>query len=205
MYLRYISKQNWKSEEIYSEFSEDGLRKSIWKIKGKEVYKLLEETGNHRFTRYSPFSKNKKLHTSFVGVTVEKAQLSSVFEINKSDVDMSFFKGSGAGGQHRNKVETGVRLIHKPTGTVVECVSERSQHHNRSLAWERLMIKLSNIEKEKEILKNQQNWNGKIKIGFGDRRRTYKLETNIVKDELNGKQVNQAQKILDGNLDIIIG
>lgn len=204
MYLKYISKNNWHCEEIYIDNNEDGLRKAIWKVCGENVNKLIQEKGNHRFTRYSPFSKNKKLHTSFVGVNVEKANLDKKIDINKNDVDMSFFKGSGAGGQHRNKVETGVRLIHKPTGIVVESVSERSQHHNRAIAWERLAIKLVNMEKEKSKHKNHKEWNEKNTIGFGDRKRTYKLEMSIIKDEISGKQTNQIQKILDGNLDIFI-
>lgn len=204
MYLKYISKNNWKCEEVYVDENEYGLRKAIWKIQGKSVEKLIQEKGNHRFTRYSPFSKNKKLHTSFVGVNVERANIEKKIDINKIDVDMSFFKGSGAGGQHRNKVETGVRLIHKPTGIVVESVSERSQHHNRAIAWERLTIKLITMEKENLRNKNQREWNDKNTIGFGDRRRTYKLEVSIIKDELSGKQTNQVQKVLDGNLDIFI-
>lgn len=204
MYLKYISKNNWKCEEVYVDENEDGLRKAIWKIQGKSVEKLIQEKGNHRFTRYSPFSKNKKLHTSFVGVNVERANIEKKIDINKFDVDMSFFKGSGAGGQHRNKVETGVRLIHKPTGIMVESVSERSQHHNRAIAWERLTIKLITMEKENLRNKNQREWNDKNTIGFGDRRRTYKLEISIIKDELSGKQTNQVQKVLDGNLDIFI-
>jgi len=204
MYLRFATKNKWKTTEIYIDSNEDGIRKAIWKFEGKNVNILLDESGNHRFTRYSPYSKDKKLHTSFVGVKVEEFVKSSNIILDKNDVTMSFFKGSGAGGQHRNKVETGVRLVHLPTGIVVESVSERSQHHNRDLAWERLSMKVQNYENELKDKSKKEKWKGQAIIGFGERRRTYKLEAGFIKDEKTGKQINQVQKILNGDLENLI-
>lgn len=204
MYLRFANKNNWKITEVYIDSNEDGIRKAIWKFEGKNTYSLIKESGNHRFTRYSPYSKDKKLHTSFVGVKVDKIKHNSKVFVDKKDVTMSFFKGSGAGGQHRNKVETGVRLVHVPTGIFVEAVSERSQHQNREIAWERLTMK---IEEYQAGLKNQEKqnlWKSKSQIGFGERRRTYKLDAGFIKDELLGKQINQVNKFLDGDISVLL-
>jgi len=204
MYLRFFAKQpKWIVTDVFIDSTADGIRKALWKIEGKGVNKLIEESGNHRFTRASPYSKTKKLHTSFVGIKVEEVKRQEWPRINEKDVEMSFFRGSGAGGQHRNKVETGVRLVHVPTGIVAEAVSERSQHQNREIAWERLMTKIANQEIDKRNAKAKTNWESKGVIGFGERRRSYKLDANIVKDEQTGNEIRQVDKILNGGLELV--
>lgn len=203
MYLRFFDRQGWTNLVVNIDETPEGIKKSLFKVSGKGVRVLLEEKGNHRFTRVSPFSKTKKLHTSFVGVNIEKVVKQGSVEVNEKDVSLSFFKGSGAGGQHRNKVETGVRLVHKPTGIVVEAVSERSQHQNREIAWERLYTKIANLEREKEKREGHNGWQNKGSIGFGERRRTYKLDAGFIKDEITGSEIRQVDKVLDGDLSLI--
>lgn len=204
MYLRFFAKQpKWIVTDVFIDSTADGIRKALWKVEGKGVNKLIEESGNHRFTRASPYSKTKKLHTSFVGIKVEEVKRQEWLRINEKDVEMAFFKGSGAGGQHRNKVETGVRLVHIPTGIVAEAVSERSQHQNREIAWERLMTKIANQEINKRNAKAKTDWESKGVIGFGERRRSYKLDANIVKDEQTGNEVRQVDKVLNGGLELV--
>lgn len=204
MYLRFFAKQpKWIVTDVFIDSTADGIRKALWKVEGKGVNKLIEENGNHRFTRASPYSKTKKLHTSFVGIKVEEVKRQEWLRINEKDVEMSFFRGSGAGGQHRNKVETGVRLVHVPTGIVAEAVSERSQHQNREIAWERLMTKIANQEIDKRNAKAKTDWESKGVIGFGERRRSYKLDANIVKDEQTGNEVRQVDKVLNGGLELV--
>lgn len=204
MYLRFFAKQpKWIVIDVFIDSTADGIKKALWKVEGKGVNKLIEESGNHRFTRASPYSKTKKLHTSFVGIKVEEVKRQEWPRINEKDVDMAFFKGSGAGGQHRNKVETGVRLVHIPTGIVAEAVSERSQHQNREIAWERLMTKIANQEINKRNAKAKTDWESKGVIGFGERRRSYKLDANIVKDEQTGNEVRQVDKVLNGGLELV--
>lgn len=203
MYLRFFERQGWTVVVINIDETPDGIKKSLFKVSGKGVGKILEEKGNHRFTRISPFSKTKKLHTSFVGVSAEKVVKQGTVDIKEKDVDLSFFRGSGAGGQHRNKVETGVRLVHKPTGVIVEAVSERSQHQNREIAWERLNTKIANLERERAKTEGQQGWQNKGSIGFGERRRTYKLDAGFIKDEITGSEIRQVDKVLDGDLSLI--
>lgn len=204
MYLRFFAKQpKWIVTDVFIDSTADGIRKALWKVEGKGVNKLIEEGGNHRFTRASPYSKTKKLHTSFVGIKVEEVKRQEWLRINEKDVEMSFFRGSGAGGQHRNKVETGVRLVHVPTGIVAEAVSERSQHQNREIAWERLMTKIANQEIDKRNAKAKTDWESKGVIGFGERRRSYKLDANIVKDEQTGNEVRQVDKVLNGGLELV--
>lgn len=204
MYLRFFAKQpKWIVTDVFIDSTADGIRKALWKVEGKGVNKLIEENGNHRFTRASPYSKTKKLHTSFVGIKVEEVKRQEWPRISEKDVEMSFFRGSGAGGQHRNKVETGVRLVHIPTGIVAEAVSERSQHQNREIAWERLMTKIANQEIDKRNAKAKTDWESKGVIGFGERRRSYKLDANIVKDEQTGSEVCQVDKVLNGGLELV--
>lgn len=202
MYLKFAERQRWAVTDVACDETPDGVRRAVWKLEGKGVDVLLSENGNHRFTRPSPFG-NGKLHTSFVGVKVETVRPQEWPEVAPADVVMSFFKGSGPGGQHRNKTESGVRLVHRPTNTVVEAVSERSQHANRDIAWERLLSKLARREADARQQAAADRWNEQGVIGFGARRRSYKLDANLVKDERTGNEIRQVQKVLDGHLDLV--
>lgn len=205
MYVKYLLSLSKTSFEIITEqVSSYGLKYSLIKVVTKQKLDLSYESGVHRLTRVSPFG-NGKLHTSFANVNIlflDKSSVSLIENISKNEVDMSFYRGSGAGGQHRNKVETGVRLKHKKTGIVVEVCSERSQHQNKENAFKLLAIKINNklaLEKKQQ---NNTNYNNRTDISFGQQVRTYKLDKNIIKNEINNFSTQKIKEVLNGNINI---
>jgi peptide chain release factor 2 len=181
-----------------------GIKHVTFVIKGDRAYGMLKtEIGIHRLVRISPFDANKKRHTSFASVyAYPDVEDEIVIEINPADVKTDTYRAGGAGGQHVNKTDSAVRLTHMPTGTVVQCQSERSQHQNKERAWKLLRAKLYDLElkkrKEAEALAESQ----KSDISWGNQIRSYVLHPyRLVKDHRTKHESSDADRILDGDLD----
>ena len=163
---------------------------------------LKAESGTHRLVRISPFNSEGKRQTSFAAVDVTPEVADSIdIEINESDVTTETYKASGAGGQHVNKTDSAVRLKHVPSGAVVQCQSQRSQHKNRAQAWKMLRAKLAQIEDEKREAEDAAKYQNKQRVGFGSQIRNYFLHPDQrVKDARTGYSVGDFSKVLDGEI-----
>ncbi|MEC9221386.1 MAG: peptide chain release factor-like protein, partial [Bacteroidota bacterium] len=176
-------------------------------IQGEFAYGQLKgENGVHRLVRISPFDSSGRRHTSFAAVFVYPVVDDTIeIEVNPSDLDWDTFRASGAGGQHINKVETAVRVRHKPSGLVVECQDSRSQHGNRETALKMLKSKLYELEIQKQNEARAEIEAGKMKIEWGSQIRNYVLHPyKLVKDTRSNHETSQAQKVLDGELNPFI-
>ena len=197
MYERYSDNRGWNSKH---------LDEYTLEIKGKDVYKLLRfETGVHRVQRIPATEKNGRIHTSTASVAILPIRKKSKIEINPSDLDMEYSRSGGAGGQNVNKVETAVRLIHKPTGIDVRSTSERSQLGNREKAMSILVSKLQMLQDEEEAKK--YSGDRKAQIGTADRSekiRTYNFPQDRVTDHRIKQSWSNIPGIMSGNLDKII-
>ncbi|WP_345532038.1 peptide chain release factor 2 [Viridibacterium curvum] len=207
MYLRYCEKKGFNVELMEeSEGDVAGIKSCMIKVSGDYAYGYLRtETGIHRLVRKSPFDSNARRHTSFVSVFVFPEVDDSIeIDINPADVRTDTYRASGAGGQHINKTDSAVRLTHIPTGIVVQCQNDRSQHRNRDEAWKMLRARLYELELRKRQAEQQKLEDAKSDIGWGHQIRSYVLDSGRIKDLRTNYEVGNTQAVLDGDLDDFI-
>ncbi|MBS0385660.1 MAG: peptide chain release factor 2 [Proteobacteria bacterium] len=205
MYARWANAHGYQVEELeHQDGDTAGIKSATLLIKGENAYGWLKtEAGVHRLVRISPFDSNARRHTSFASAWVyPKIDESIDVEINEKDVRTDTYRSSGAGGQHVNKTDSAVRLTHIPTGIVVACQSERSQHKNRASAWEMLRARLYEAELQKREAEARKLEDSKTEIGWGRQIRSYVLQPyQLVKDLRTGVETSDTQGVLDGDLD----
>ncbi|MEZ5627780.1 MAG: peptide chain release factor 2 [Rhodocyclaceae bacterium] len=207
MYLRYCERKGFETELLEeSEGEVAGIKSATIKVSGEYAYGFLRtETGIHRLVRKSPFDSNARRHTSFCSVSIYPEIDDSIeIEINPADVRTDTYRASGAGGQHINKTDSAVRLTHNPTGIVVQCQNDRSQHRNKDEAWKMLKAKLYELELRKRQSEAQALEDAKSDIGWGHQIRSYVLDQSRIKDLRTNYEVGNTQAVLDGDLDDFI-
>lgn len=204
MYLRYAELNDYTTEMIeYSEGDEAGMKSATFLVKGDYAFGYLKgESGVHRLVRISPFDANKRRHTSFASVFVSPEIDESIeVEIEEKDLRVDTYRASGAGGQHVNKTDSAIRITHMPTGIVVSCQNERSQHQNRATAMKVLKARLYELEKEKQQEKIDELHSTKKEIGWGSQIRSYVLHPyRMIKDHRTGYETGNVEPVLDGDL-----
>ncbi|MGA8178839.1 MAG: peptide chain release factor 2 [Desulfobacterales bacterium] len=208
MYLRWIDRKGFKSNIIdFQPGDEAGIKSVTFTAVGNYAYGYLKtETGVHRLVRISPFNAGGKRHTSFASVFVYP-ELNNEIVVNIADKDLrvDVFRASGAGGQHVNKTSSAVRITHLPSGIVVQCQQEKSQHRNKDLAMKVLKSRLYQLEKQKQDEKQQEMHSGKDEIAWGSQIRSYVMHPyQMVKDHRINLEVGNINSVLDGNLDPFI-
>jgi peptide chain release factor 2 len=207
MYVRYGERKGF-SVEVLEESEGDvaGIKSATVRFAGDYSYgHLRTETGIHRLVRKSPFDSNARRHTSFTSVFVYPEVDDSIeININPADVRTDTYRASGAGGQHINKTDSAVRLTHVPTGIVVQCQNDRSQHRNRDEAWKMLRARLYEHELRKQQAEQQKLEDAKSDIGWGHQIRSYVLDQSRIKDLRTNYEVGNTQAVLDGDLDDFI-
>jgi len=206
-YLKYAERKGFKTQ-IEDETPGDtaGIKGATIKVEGDYAFGLLRtETGVHRLVRKSPFDSSGGRHTSFASIFVYPEIDDSIeIDINPSDVRTDTFRASGAGGQHINKTDSAVRLTHIPTGIVVQCQNDRSQHRNRDEAWQMLRSRLYEHEIRKQREQQQKLEDSKTDVGWGHQIRSYVLDQSRIKDLRTNVEISNTQKVLDGDLDAFI-
>lgn len=207
MYLRWGEQHGFKTELIeVSPGDVAGIKSATIKYEGDYAFGWLRtETGVHRLVRKSPFDSGNRRHTSFASVFVSPEIDDNIdIEINPADLRVDTYRASGAGGQHVNKTDSAVRLTHLPTGAVVQCQSDRSQHKNRDQAMKLLRAKLYEMEMQKRNADKQALEDSKSDIGWGSQIRSYVLDQSRIKDLRTGVETGNTQAVLDGDLDQFI-
>ncbi len=208
MYVRWAEQHGYKVEMLdESRGEEAGIKSSTIQISGMNAYGWLKtESGVHRLVRISPYDSNARRHTSFASISVTPVVDDSIpIEINEKDLKVDVYRASGAGGQHVNKTESAVRFTHIPTGIIVACQQERSQHKNRAKALEMLRAKLYEMELKKRedaaaVIEGQ-----KSDIAWGHQIRSYVLQPyQMVKDNRTGAETSQTAAVLDGDIDMFL-
>lgn len=206
-YLRYAERRGFKSEILEQSDGEvAGIKSATLKIEGDYAYGMLRtETGVHRLVRKSPFDSSGGRHTSFCSLFVYPEVDESIeIEINPADLRTDTFRASGAGGQHINKTDSAVRLTHIPTGIVVQCQNDRSQHRNRAEAMAMMKSRLYEAELRKRMAEQQKLEDSKTDVGWGHQIRSYVLDQSRIKDLRTNVEISNTQKVLDGDLDAFI-
>jgi peptide chain release factor 2 len=204
MYAMWAEKNGYKISELNRQDGDvAGIKSVSLEIKGDYAYGMLKgENGVHRLVRVSPFNAQGKRMTSFSSVFIHPLVDDSIeVEINQADLDWDTFRSSGAGGQHVNKTESAVRVRHIPSGIVVECQQERSQHMNRDKAIQMLKSRLYELELQKQQEEKDKIEAGKMKNEWGSQIRSYVLDDRRVKDHRTGFQTSQTEAVLDGQID----
>ncbi|MBI5786723.1 MAG: peptide chain release factor 2 [Rhodocyclales bacterium] len=207
MYLRYCERKGFGVEVLEeSEGEVAGIKTAALKVTGDYAYGYLRtETGIHRLVRKSPFDSNARRHTSFSSVFVYPEVDDSIeVDINPADLRIDTFRASGAGGQHINKTDSAVRITHAPSGIVVQCQNDRSQHRNRAEAMAMLKSRLYEAEIRKRQAEQQKLEDSKTDIGWGHQIRSYVLDQSRIKDLRTNHEVGNTQAVLDGDLDDFI-
>jgi len=206
-YLRYCERKGFKVEIMEQSDGEvAGLKTATIKVEGEYAYGFLRtETGVHRLVRKSPFDSANGRHTSFSSLFVYPEVDDSIeIDINPADVRVDTYRASGAGGQHINKTDSAVRLTHGPSGIVVQCQNDRSQHRNRAEAWEMLKSRLYELELRNRMSAQQNLEDTKTDIGWGHQIRSYVLDQSRIKDLRTSFETGNTKAVLDGDLDDFI-
>ena len=207
MYLRWGEDKGFKATILEASAGEvAGLKSATVQFEGEYAFGWLRtETGVHRLVRKSPFDSGNRRHTSFASVFVSPEIDDSIeVDLNPADVRIDTYRASGAGGQHVNKTDSAVRLTHEPTGTVVQCQSDRSQHKNKDNAFKQLKSKLYELELQKQKEEQQLLEESKSDIGWGSQIRSYVLDQSRIKDLRTNVETGNTQNVLDGDLDMFI-
>ena len=207
MYLRWAEHHGFKAEitEI-SAGDVAGIKSATIHVQGEYAFGWLRtETGVHRLVRKSPFDSGGRRHTSFASVFLSpEIDDSFEVEINPADLRVDTYRSSGAGGQHVNTTDSAVRITHEPSGVVVSCQTQRSQHANRDFAMKQLKAKLWELEMQKRNAEKQKAEDSKSDIGWGSQIRSYVLDDQRIKDLRTGVQTSNCERVLDGDLDQFI-
>ncbi len=207
MYLRWAERKGFKTELMECTAGEEaGIKSATVSIKGEYAYGFLKaEIGVHRLVRKSPFDSGNRRHTSFASVfAFPDIDRDIDIDINPADVRIDTYRASGAGGQHVNKTDSAVRMTHEPTGVVVQCQNDRSQHKNRDACWKMLKARLYELEIEKQKAEKQGMEDTKTDIGWGHQIRSYVLDASRIKDLRTGMETSNTQNFLDGDIDSFI-
>jgi len=206
-YLRYCERKGFQTEVMEeSEGEVAGIKSATIKVSGEYAYGYLRtESGVHRLVRKSPFDSAGGRHTSFASVFVYPEVDDSIeIEINPADLRVDTYRASGAGGQHINKTDSAVRITHIPSGIVVQCQNDRSQHRNRAEAMQMLKSKLYEQEMRTRMAEQQKMEDAKTDVGWGHQIRSYVLDNSRIKDLRTNVEIGNTQKVLDGDLDAFI-
>jgi peptide chain release factor 2 len=204
MYLRWAERRGWKADLIEASSGDvAGIKSATIHIEGDYAYGWCRtETGVHRLVRKSPFDSGNRRHTSFASVFVSPEVDDNIeVEMNPADLRIDVYRASGAGGQHVNTTDSAVRITHVPTGLVVQCQNDRSQHKNKDHALKQMRAKLYELEMQKRNEEHQKLEDSKSDIGWGSQIRSYVLDQSRIKDLRTAVEVGNTQGVLDGDLD----
>ncbi|MBI5124743.1 MAG: peptide chain release factor 2 [Planctomycetes bacterium] len=208
MYLRWMEKSGYTQDTVDIQPGEEaGIKRVVLHVKGERAYGYLcGEAGVHRLVRISPFDANQRRHTSFAAVDVlPEIEEEGEVEIREEDLKTETFRAGGAGGQHVNKTSSAVRIIHIPTGIIIQCQNERSQHQNRRTAMNMLKARLYQIKEAERMRQLSQLYDEKGEIAWGYQIRSYVLHPyNLVKDLRTGRETSNARAVLDGDIDAFL-
>jgi peptide chain release factor 2 len=208
MYLRYAERKGFKADVLdFLPGEEAGLKSATVRIQGDYVYgNLSQESGVHRLVRISPFDANKRRHTSFAAVFIyPEVEEDIEVEINPDDLRIDTYRASGRGGQHVNVTDSAVRITHVPTGIVVQCQNERSQHKNKASAMKVLKARLYELEKKAKQEKLEKLEDAKSDIAWGNQIRSYVLQPyRMIKDLRTSVEIGDVDRVLDGDIDEFI-